>query len=94
MSYRILEVTASQWYDDILKFRTRLKDIEVVIENLTNAVFESVANVEEGIEALAALHNYTKRKTLLTLFEGKTTSVSNEVAVCVLIMKSLIFFAY
>ncbi|CAG9862849.1 unnamed protein product [Phyllotreta striolata] len=75
VKHRILVVKSSEWYDDILKFRTRMKDIEVVIENLTNAVFEQVSNVEEGIEALAALHNYTKRRTLLTLFEGKTTAV-------------------
>ncbi|XP_057654894.1 dynein axonemal heavy chain 2 isoform X2 [Diorhabda carinulata] len=72
VQFRILEVNASEWYDDILKFRTRMKDIEVVIENLTNAVFDNIANIEDGIESLWALHNYTKRKTLTSLFEGKT----------------------
>lgn len=65
----------AEWYDDILKFRTRMKDVEVVVENLTNAVFEEIANVEEGIESLASMYNYTKRKTLLSLFDGKTLQV-------------------
>ncbi|XP_050498494.1 dynein axonemal heavy chain 2 [Diabrotica virgifera virgifera] len=77
VKFRILEVNASEWYDDILKFRTRMKDIEVVIENLTNAVFDNIANIEEGIESLAALHNFTKRKTLTSLFEGKTLLIYN-----------------
>nr|CAI5834494.1 unnamed protein product [Callosobruchus analis] len=75
VEFRIFDVQLADWYDDILKFRTRMKDIETVVENLTNAVFDIVANVEEGIESLAALHNYTRRKTLVTLFDGKTLAV-------------------
>lgn len=78
---RILDVQAATWFDDILKFKTRMKDIEVVLENLTNAVFDNVANMEEGIEALASLYNYQKRKTLVTLFDSKTLEVSDETSV-------------
>ncbi|XP_066252128.1 LOW QUALITY PROTEIN: dynein axonemal heavy chain 2 [Euwallacea similis] len=76
VKHRILDVQKTEWYDDILKFRTRMKDIEVVVENLTNAVFDEIANVEEGIESLAALYNYTKRETLLPLFDDKTLQAS------------------
>ncbi|ERL85346.1 hypothetical protein D910_02766 [Dendroctonus ponderosae] len=75
VKFRILDVQQAEWYDDILKFRTRMKDIEVVVENLTNAVFDEIANVEEGIETLAAMYNYSKRKTLFSLFDGKTLQV-------------------
>ncbi|CAG9819075.1 unnamed protein product [Phaedon cochleariae] len=75
VQFRILDVQMADWYDDILKFRTRMKDIEVVIENLTNAVFVNVANLEEAIESLAAMHNYTNRRTLVSLFEAKTLQV-------------------
>lgn len=63
------------WHEDILKFQTKMKDIEVVIENLGNSVFDNVANVEEGIESLAAMYNYTHRKTLTSFFEKKTLLV-------------------
>lgn len=76
VKHMILDVQQAQWYDDILKFRTRMKDIETVIENLTNAVFDEIANVEEGIESLAAMYNYSKRKTLFSLFDGKTLLVN------------------
>ncbi|XP_066137784.1 dynein axonemal heavy chain 2 [Euwallacea fornicatus] len=75
VKHRILDVQQAEWYDDIRKFHTRMKDIEVVVENLTNAVFDEIANVEEGIESLAALYNYTKRATLLPLFDRKTLQV-------------------
>ncbi|RZC39323.1 DHC N1 domain containing protein, partial [Asbolus verrucosus] len=71
----ILDVQVSEWYDQMLQFKNRMKDIEVVIENLTNAVFEEVANVEEGIESLAALFNYSKRESLKQLFDNKTQFV-------------------
>lgn len=71
----ILNVQAASWLDDILKFKSRMKDIEVVLENLTNAVFENVANLEDGIEALAAFYTYQKRKTLSSLFDSKTLEV-------------------
>lgn len=71
----ILDVQNSDWYDQMLQFKNRMKDIEVVIENLTNAVFEEVANVEEGIESLAALYNYSKRESLKQLFDSKTKVV-------------------
>lgn len=59
----------------MLQFKNRMKDIEVVIENLTNAVFEEIANLEEGIESLAAFHNYSKRDSLKALFDNKTVFV-------------------
>lgn len=76
---KILDVQAAAWFDDILKFKTRIKDIEVVLENLTNAVFENVGNLEEGIEALAAFYNYQKRKTLTSLLDSKTLEVFNNI---------------
>ncbi|CAH0554841.1 unnamed protein product [Brassicogethes aeneus] len=75
MRDRILNVHAVEWYEDILRFRTKTKDIEVVVENLTNAVFEEVANLEDGILFLACLFNYSKKKTLHMLFEQKTTQI-------------------
>lgn len=71
----IFNTRVSKWYDDMLKFRMKMKDVEVIVENLANEVFDEVANIEEGIESLAAFHNYAKRKTLKTLFENKTLEV-------------------
>lgn len=72
---KILDVQDSSWNDALLKFRSKMKDIEIVIENLVNAIFSEIHTVDEGVEALAALYNYSKRSTLKNLFDRKTHDV-------------------
>ncbi|XP_071050357.1 dynein axonemal heavy chain 2 isoform X2 [Onthophagus taurus] len=72
VQHLILNVQTSAWYDEILKFRGRMKDIEIVIENLVNSVFEQITTVEDGVEAMGAFFNYIHRDTLKGLFERKT----------------------
>ncbi|XP_050668613.1 dynein axonemal heavy chain 2 [Leptidea sinapis] len=75
VSATILDVQAPSWYDDILQFRTVIKDIEIIIENLVESVFEGVNHVEEAVIALYSLHNYSKRKSLKRIFKRKTAEV-------------------
>ncbi|OWR49571.1 putative 1-beta dynein [Danaus plexippus plexippus] len=72
----ILDVQAPSWYDDILQFRTVIKDIEIIIENLVETVFEGVNHVEEAVIALFSLHNYSKRKNLKRIFKRKTAELN------------------
>lgn len=55
-----------------------MKNIEVIITNVTDNVFDHVAHVEESIEALGALYNYTKRESLEPLFNKKIRYVQLE----------------
>nr|XP_049696661.1 dynein axonemal heavy chain 2 [Helicoverpa armigera] len=71
----ILDVQAPSWYDDILAFRTIIKDIEIIIENLVDTVFEGVNHVEEAVVALYSLNNYSKRKNLKRVFKRKTAEM-------------------
>lgn len=71
----ILNVQLTDWYDEILAFRTRMKSIEIVVENVVNSVFDQIPNMEEAVEALAAFYNYSRRETLRPLFERKTLHV-------------------
>lgn len=73
----ILNVQITDWYDEILSFRTRMKGIEIVVENIVNSVFDQIPNMEEAVEALAAFYNYSRRDTLRPLFERKTLHVYN-----------------
>lgn len=75
ISHMVLDVQNSHWYDEILKFRNRMKDIEVVIENLVNAVFDQISTLDDGVEALGALYNYAQKESLKTLFDRKTHEV-------------------
>lgn len=71
----IFNIQLSNWYDNMLHFRMKMTDIEVIVENLANEVFDEVANIEEAIESLAAFHNFAKRKSLRALFDNKTQEV-------------------
>lgn len=75
VSYMILDVQNSDWFDEILKFRSRMKDIEVIIENMATAVFAQITTVDDGVEALAAMYNYSLRPSLKELFDRQTQYV-------------------
>jgi hypothetical protein len=53
-----------------------MKEIEMILENLMVSVFEQVANLEEGVQALQAFYYYSKRDALRPLYENKTVAVS------------------
>lgn len=73
----ILNVQITDWYDEILLFRSRMKSVEIVVENVVNSVFDQIPNMEEAVEALASFYNYSRRDTLKSLFERKTLQVYN-----------------
>lgn len=72
---KILDVQEVTWHDYIFTFRTDMKDLESMIENLVNAVFKDMNNVREGISNLYGLQIYVNRENLKTLFDATTTSV-------------------
>lgn len=72
VSDMILDVQNSDWFDEILKFRSRIKDIEVIIENMATGVFAQITMVDDGVEALAAMYNYSLRPSLKELFDRQT----------------------
>lgn len=66
-----MDIQDQLWLEDVVKFRANMKNIEIIVTNVTDSVFEHVGHVEESIEALGALYNYTKRETLEPLFNKK-----------------------
>lgn len=74
-SHKIFAVHESMWQDDMLVFRTEVKDLEIMIENLVATVFGDCSNVQEGIADLRSFYNYLNRDKLKSLFDSKNTSV-------------------
>ncbi|XP_017886409.1 dynein heavy chain 2, axonemal [Ceratina calcarata] len=72
---RILDVHYGAWHDDVFNFRTEMKDLEVIVENLVASVFVGMNNVQEGIEDLQGLYPYMNREKLKSLFDGKTAEI-------------------
>ncbi|XP_018342049.1 PREDICTED: dynein heavy chain 2, axonemal [Trachymyrmex septentrionalis] len=75
ISYKIFAVHESTWVDDMIIFRTEIRDLEIMIENLIAIVFINVNNIQEGIENLRSFYNYLNRKNLKFLFDSKNSSV-------------------
>lgn len=74
-SHKIFAVRDSTWHDNMIIFRSEMRNLEIMIENLIATVFMNVNNVQEGIEDLRSFYNYLNRKNLKSLFDSKNTSV-------------------
>lgn len=74
-SDKIFAIHESTWHDDMTIFRTEMRDLEIMIENLIAIVFTNVNNIQEGIQNLRSFYNYLNRKNLKLLFDSKNSSV-------------------
>lgn len=62
----ILDVKMSNWHDEYNKFRTGLKDLEVMVQNVINTGFKSITSVEEGVQLLEVFAHFTTREVSLS----------------------------
>lgn len=60
----ILNVHDKNWYQVISTFQKLIRSLEEVVQNLLVNVFISINNVEEALDVLTTLHNFSKRKSL------------------------------
>lgn len=58
----ILDVKATSWHDDYNKFRSGIKDLEVMVQNVINSAFTTVTTVQEGVELLEVFFHLTTRE--------------------------------
>ena len=58
----ILDVKATSWHDDYNKFRSGIKDLEVMVQNVINSAFTTVTTVQEGVELLEVFFHLTSRE--------------------------------
>ncbi|KAG5317386.1 DYH2 protein, partial [Pseudoatta argentina] len=77
ISYKIFAVHESTWHEDMTIFRTEMKDLEIMIENLIAIVFMNINNIHEGIENLRSFYNYLNRRNLKFLFDSKNSNRKN-----------------
>ena len=58
----ILDVKATGWYDDYNRFRSGVKELEVMVQNVINSAFLTVTTVQEGVELLEVFFSLAKRE--------------------------------
>ncbi|XP_025267061.1 dynein heavy chain 2, axonemal-like [Camponotus floridanus] len=71
----ILDVTNSTWLKNMQKFRESVKELENMIVNLIDRIFEEVQTIEEGIEAIYALQRFKYRESLRDILSTKWVQV-------------------
>ena len=63
-SSMILNVHDKDWYQEMSTFKKLIRSLEEVVQNLLVNVFLNISNVEEALDVLTTLHNFSKRKSL------------------------------
>lgn len=63
-SYMMLNVHDKDWYQAMSTFKKLIRSLEEVVQNLLVNVFININNVEEALDVLTTMHNFSKRKSL------------------------------
>lgn len=63
-SHMILDVHNKDWYQEMSNYKKLIRSLEEVVQNLLVNVFININNVEEALDVLTAMHNFSKRKSL------------------------------
>jgi len=71
----ILNITKYSWLKNMLKFRNFVMELESMVKNLIDRIFQEIKNVEEGIEAIYALQRFKHRESLRDLLSRKWVQV-------------------
>ncbi|XP_014680873.1 PREDICTED: dynein heavy chain 2, axonemal-like [Priapulus caudatus] len=71
----ILDVKATSWHDDYNRFRSGIKDLEVMMQNLISTAFDTVSTVQEGVELLDLFQHLTARETIKRTIDKKTVQM-------------------
>lgn len=58
----MLDVKATAWHEEYNKYRSGVKDLEVMLQNVINAGFASITTVQEGVELLDVFTHFISRE--------------------------------
>jgi dynein heavy chain len=58
----MLDVKATLWHDEYNKYRSGVKDLEVMLQNIINTSFSSITTIQEGVELLDVFTELTSRE--------------------------------
>ncbi|KAK9398332.1 dynein heavy chain 2 axonemal-like [Crotalus adamanteus] len=71
----ILDVKNTTWHEDFNRFRAGVKDLEVMTQNLMTSAFETVKDVEHGVEIQDIFQHLSSREAIKRTFDKKTVDV-------------------
>lgn len=62
VQHTILNVKATTWHEDYNRFRSAVKDLEVMMTNVITYAFDAVKTVEQGVEVLDVYTHLNSRE--------------------------------
>ena len=62
----ILDVKATAWHEEYNKYRSGVKDLEVMLQNVINANFANITTVQEGVEMLDVFTQFISREVYIS----------------------------
>jgi hypothetical protein len=73
----ILDVNSPSWYETISSFKKTIRALEGSVESLLVHAFINIDNVEEALDILTAMYNFSKRKSLQPEYMRKVEEMWN-----------------
>uniref|UniRef100_A0A8C8XZF1 Dynein axonemal heavy chain 2 n=1 Tax=Panthera leo TaxID=9689 RepID=A0A8C8XZF1_PANLE len=71
----ILDVKNTSWHEDYNRFRSGVKDLEVMTQNLITSAFELVRDVEQGVLLLDTFHRLASREAIKRTYDKKAVDL-------------------
>ena len=76
IEYDALDVRATRWHEDFnTQFKSSLRDLEMMTQNIINTSFENVSTVAAGVELLEAFQVLARCESIKRCVEKKVTDV-------------------
>jgi len=60
----ILDVKNTSWHEEFSKFRTAVKELEVMVQNLIQSAFDTVRSVDDGVMLLDVFGHFSAREAI------------------------------
>ena len=76
IDYDVLDVRATRWHEDFnTQFKSSLRDLEMMTQNIINTSFENVSTVAAGVELLEAFQVLARCESIKRCVEKKVTDI-------------------
>ena len=72
VNYDILDVRSTHWHEDYSQFKSGVKDLEVMMQNVINGAFEQAPTFRSCVELLQSFHSLAKRDAIQRTVDKKT----------------------
>ncbi|CBY36333.1 unnamed protein product [Oikopleura dioica] len=71
----ILDVKNTSWHEVFTRFRTAVKELEVMVQNLITSAFDTVKSVDDGVMLLKIFGHFKSREAIKRTIDKKTVDV-------------------